>query len=282
MTETEQPLAKARHDLRNPVSHILGFAEMLLEEHPGEVDSMAKGLRALLEVGQRLIGLINHHLDAANIVGGHSDLTLFESELRAGANQVLQILEELSRTPAASLESVRQDLQRIAGAARQVLELAVPTMALLRAPGFLESLKPPVLPCPTSAVASTGSLSKPRILLVDDLAELRQQLLTRLTALGYVVTAHANAAAALQFLAANTVDAILLDLGMPGVDGLEALKQLKSSPTTKTIPVLMLTFAEPADKLARCLELGAAGFLAKPCNDLLLQARLQAALGQAR
>src|SRR5512137_2274320 len=73
-------------------------------------------------------------------------------------------------------------------------------------------------------------------------------------------------------------DLILLDLGLPGVNGFELLRQLKESPETQTIPVVVLTaWNSTTDKL-RGFELGAVDYLTKPFESAELRARLRAVL----
>src|SRR5215475_15590369 len=73
-------------------------------------------------------------------------------------------------------------------------------------------------------------------------------------------------------------DLILLDLGLPGVDGFELLRQLKELPATQSIPVIVLTaWNSTADKL-RGFELGAVDYLTKPFESSELRARLRAVL----
>jgi len=87
-----------------------------------------------------------------------------------------------------------------------------------------------------------------------------------------------NAAEALKLLEKGTFDLILLDLGLPGMNGFELLRRLKESPETQTIPVIVVTaWNRTPDKL-RGFELGAVDYLTKPFESAELRARLRAAL----
>jgi len=74
----------------------------------------------------------------------------------------------------------------------------------------------------------------------------------------------------------------LLDILMPGLDGLEVLRRLKSNPTTQHIPVVMLSSADQIDTVVRCITLGADDFLPKPFNATLLMARIESSLSKKR
>jgi len=92
------------------------------------------------------------------------------------------------------------------------------------------------------------------------------------------LTGTRDAAEALSLLRQRRFDLVLLDLGLPGMNGLELLRQLKESPETDSIPVIVLTaWNSTSDKL-RGFELGAVDYLTKPFDSAELRARVRAAL----
>lgn len=116
-------------------------------------------------------------------------------------------------------------------------------------------------------------------LVVDDDAEIRTSLTTYLQSFGWQVSAAADGGAMRQALAAHKVDVIVLDLMLPGEDGLALLRWLGTQPDAP--PVLMLTAR--GDTMSRVigLELGADDYLAKPFEPRELVARLQALVRRA-
>jgi CheY-like chemotaxis protein len=96
------------------------------------------------------------------------------------------------------------------------------------------------------------------------------------------LTSASDATGALAIASEKHFDLILLDLGLPRVDGFELLRQLKELPATQTIPVIVLTaWNSAADKL-RGFELGAVDYLTKPFESSELRARVRAALKAKR
>jgi len=96
------------------------------------------------------------------------------------------------------------------------------------------------------------------------------------------LTSAGNATEALTIAQSKHFDLILLDLGLPGVDGFEVLRQLKELPATQSIPVIVLTaWNSTSDKL-RGFELGAVDYLTKPFESSELRARVRAALKAKR
>ena len=107
---------------------------------------------------------------------------------------------------------------------------------------------------------------KGRVLVVDDEEYNRLLLRDLLETRGHQVEEAANGKEALQAVAAQLPDIILLDIMMPGMDGFEVCKRLKEEPRTAHIPVLMITALREREDLLRGIELGANDFLSKPID----------------
>jgi DNA-binding NtrC family response regulator len=103
----------------------------------------------------------------------------------------------------------------------------------------------------------------PKILLVDDEERFRTNLKKMLAAQGLNVTALASGPEALDELARQPYDVILLDVRMPGMDGLETLAAIKKDHPDSE--VIILTGHASVDAAAEIIRLGAAEFLLKPC-----------------
>ncbi|MEW8271755.1 MAG: response regulator [Candidatus Thiodiazotropha taylori] len=108
----------------------------------------------------------------------------------------------------------------------------------------------------------TGSQTK-KALIVDDSKTARQVLSSKLQKYGITVDARESAAAAIDYLYENAPDAIFMDYEMPGMDGFQALKVIKSNPNTAVIPVMMYTSKEGGLALSQARALGAVGVLPK-------------------
>lgn len=114
-----------------------------------------------------------------------------------------------------------------------------------------------------------------RILIVDDLLPNLKFLEARLSAEYFMVVSATNGAEALDIATNGGCDIILLDVMMPGLDGYEVCRRLKTNQITMHIPVVMVTaLDQPADRL-RGLESGADDFLTKPVDELALIARVR-------
>ncbi len=118
-----------------------------------------------------------------------------------------------------------------------------------------------------------------RVLLVDDDARLFELLRDFLAPNDVVLEHAASGAVGLETLARSTYDAVLLDVMMPGIDGLETLRRIRER---NNIPVIMLTArGDEADRVVG-LEMGADDYIAKPFSSRELLARLRAVLRRLR
>jgi serine phosphatase RsbU (regulator of sigma subunit) len=126
-------------------------------------------------------------------------------------------------------------------------------------------------------------LATVRLLVVDDNPDNREVLSRRLKRLGYQhVLCAVDGDEALAMNAEAAFDAILLDVMMPGKNGIEVLEQLRSENRLEDTPVIMISAATEIDTVVRCLELGAEDYLPKPFNPVLLRARLGSVLEKKR
>jgi len=114
-----------------------------------------------------------------------------------------------------------------------------------------------------------------RILVVDDTPANLRLLEAKLTAEYFEVVTATDGPSALDLAASNAPDLILLDIMMPGLDGFEVAKRLKTDPNTQHIPIVMVTALTESTDRVRGLEAGADDFLSKPVNDVALFARVR-------
>ena len=120
-----------------------------------------------------------------------------------------------------------------------------------------------------------------RLLLIDDDARLATMVADYLRQSGFDVDTAGSLAAGRQKLAATPFDAVLLDLMLPDGDGLSLCSELRASPRTRQLPLLMLTArGEPMDRIVG-LEMGADDYLPKPFEPRELLARVKALLRRA-
>ena len=120
------------------------------------------------------------------------------------------------------------------------------------------------------------------VLVIEDEKEIRDLVRYNLERAGFKVTAVADGDAGLERLFAARPDALVLDLMLPGRNGLEILREVRNEPTTRDLPVIVLTArAAEMDKLLG-FERGADDYLTKPFSPRELVARLEALLRRAR
>ncbi|PWD51545.1 two-component system response regulator [Serinibacter arcticus] len=123
------------------------------------------------------------------------------------------------------------------------------------------------------------TVSPGHVLVVDDDDSIREVSTLALQLVGgWQVTTASDGLSALALAAENQPDVILLDVMMPGIDGLETLARLRSEPTTSGIPVVLMTAKASTGDEAEWRGLGVLGVIAKPFDPMTLGARLRDAL----
>lgn len=224
-------------------------------------------------------------------------------DLRTPLNQILgygEMLEEDAQ--AAGQDGAVSDLRKIQQAARRMLDLINQHLGA-------QSVKPAALPPNGGHSANVRAADSPggtsggravaampvepdepadreplqgRVLVVDDSAPNREVLARRLERRGLTTRLAEDGLAALDCLAAEPFDLVLLDVQMPRKDGYETLLAMKQDEHLRNIPVIMISALDELDTVIRCIEAGAEDYLPKPFNPTLLRARINACLEKKR
>jgi len=119
-------------------------------------------------------------------------------------------------------------------------------------------------------------MAKERILVVDDEEDILELVTYNLNREGYHIKGATTGERALKKIQTESFDLIVLDLMLPGIDGLEVAKSLKSNPKTRNIPIIMLTAKGEEADIVTGLELGADDYITKPFSPRVLIARVRA------
>jgi adenylate cyclase len=120
------------------------------------------------------------------------------------------------------------------------------------------------------------------VLIVDDSEENRDLIGRHLQRLGLEVTMVGDGSTALALVERRAFDLIMLDIMMPGLNGYEVLRQLKSHVEWRVIPVIMVSAVDDLEGVVKCIEMGAEDYVFKPFKPILLKARVNASLEKKR
>jgi len=120
------------------------------------------------------------------------------------------------------------------------------------------------------------------VLIVDDNENNRNVLSRRLQKRGLQTMDAVNGQAALEMLAQQAFDLILLDIMMPIMNGYQVLETISQHPEWRHIPVIVISGVDDFNSIIKCIELGAEDYLLKPFNSTLLNARINASLEKKR
>lgn len=274
-------------DLVGPIHELLAVAERLREQaardrHVGLVPDLER----IAIAARNFSALLDRLPVSAN--GAPVDLPLSPAarhDLLNPVNQIIGYSELLIEEGEEDGWGIpRADLEQIVRTARDLSTRV--DLAAGRSPGGID-------PTRRSAGASgadrpSGHLSRPLppaahpLLVVDDDELNRDVLAKRLERQGYQVLCAEDGVRALEILQARPVDLVLLDVMMPNMNGYQVLERMKADPALLDVPVLMISGLSEIESVVRCIEMGAADYLPKPFDPVLLNARIGACLDKKR
>ena len=123
---------------------------------------------------------------------------------------------------------------------------------------------------------------RPRLLIVDDISDNRDILMRRFDRRGFDVVEAESGLAAIELIEKGSFDVVLLDVMMPGIDGIETLKRIRSRQSASALPVIMVTAKSESGNIVDALELGANDYVTKPVDFAVALARVNTQISRRR
>ena len=124
------------------------------------------------------------------------------------------------------------------------------------------------------------SVPNSRLLIVDDLEDNRRLLSRRFARRGFETIEAESGTAALDLIGQQNFDLVLLDIMMPGINGLEVLRRIRSRHSLESLPVIMVTAKVFSEDIVEALELGANDYIIKPVDFSVAFLRVQTQLAR--
>ena len=133
-----------------------------------------------------------------------------------------------------------------------------------------------------SGAVENNTAAPPRLLIVDDISDNRIILLRRFQRHGFEVVEADSGLKALELIDSQEFDLVLLDVMMPGIDGIETLKRIRSRKSASVLPVIMVTAKSESENIVESLGLGANDYVTKPVDFAVALARANTQIGRRR
>jgi diguanylate cyclase (GGDEF)-like protein len=133
-----------------------------------------------------------------------------------------------------------------------------------------------------SEAADKAGNPKPCILIVDDISDNRTILTRRFQRRGFDVVEADNGLTAIELIDQTPFDVVLLDVMMPGIDGIETLKRIRGQRSASALPVIMVTAKSESANIVDALELGANDYVTKPVDFAVALARVNTQISRKR
>ncbi|GAB4383281.1 MAG: hypothetical protein Kow00121_44900 [Elainellaceae cyanobacterium] len=299
-------LSYLRHELCTPISAMIGYSEILLDTlQAQQASTLFADLQKIHTCSEQLLALVSAILDPVQIemtqIDG--DLSGFSATLRMELLTPLSTiigycemsLEEAPAELISDLDKLNASAQQLLSMVNDIINLAQQQLQTLntQVDDKPDSTSQLLLESPIAQSAATTletlSQESPEkqpqggmILVVDDNPTNCDLLSRQLKRQAHTVTIATNAQQALRLLKAIPYDLILLDVIMPGMNGIELLQQIKQHDHWRHIPVIMISALDEIDGAVKCLELGAEDYLHKPFDPTLLRVRIGAYLEKKR
>ena len=291
-------LAKARHNLKNPVNAILGYSEMLIEDSEDEkLTDLISDLKKLHNAGNEVLKAIDNNFDEKNLSKVGKSITDIardtEISIRTPLNTIIGYSELIIEdNHNIILDNFNSDMEKIIESGKRIeeeLKLIIQFKDHLdkgiklksfnddrdysMVEDVLDSIKP-------LASEDKDAIKTGLILAVDDNLNNTDLLSKRLTRLGNKVITANDGKEALIILKdkGNDIDLMLLDIVMPEMNGFEVLKYIKGSNDYNKIPVIMISSMDDKDSIYRCIEMGADDYVTKPFDKEILNARISSSI----
>lgn len=272
-TETATPLSHLRHDLRTALNHVLGYADMM-SESAAESDSheLAATLHEIKTEATNVLRMVESCL-----AGTADDATSPQERLYELQTQVREPLQHLVRLSASLAHQASDDslpdALRIGSAASRLITMITLSSTPIADTRVADRQAAADIPMP---------ISDARLLVVDDDEANRDILARTFSRQGYRVETAESGAEALRRMRRDPFDLVLLDVQMPGMDGMAVLAEMQAHDELREIPVVMISAFDEMANVVSCIQAGAIDYLFKPFNPVLMRARLAATLERKR
>ena len=303
-------LAKLRHEFRTQLNTIVGCSELLLEDcQTQRCQNLIPDLRKVHLSGRHMLKLVDMLLDPDELETSASDQALKESAAQAGAalrlplDTVIKFSDSLLAATDPTGPDILNDLRSIRAAAEKILALLNRLLAFNHEGDSTEASRQPPSKKASDLLSQNagrkigmtaalkplskeeieiGAAERGRLLVVDSDALDRGLLARRLSRFGHDVETAESARQALEMMREGNFDLMLLDILMPEMNGFQALREIQADESLRDIPVIVASSLHEIDSVARAIALGAADYLPKPFNTVLLRTRIGACLEKKR
>jgi adenylate cyclase len=280
-------IAHARGELLLPVKGVVEIVAALVRESKvRNCDRFSKDLHTILERGSRLAAQVQEAVppDAAEILA-EATASRLNHDLRGMLTVIIGYADDLHRTAQKlSMGEFRPELEQIRRLGERSTLRLDELVALLRGsePDDGANAGQYLNLAQWITTADTSNPEPGRILVIDDDNDARDVLARLLRGRGHDVSDFANPLAALTSLGDHLPDVVLLDVVMPGANGIDILREFKANPKLSDIPVVMVSGLGDLECVVQCIQMGAEDYVAKPFDRVVLRARVEACLEKKR
>lgn len=275
---------KFKHDLKNPMNAMIGYSEYIIEEiESDEYIIFINDINLINNSCKNINDKISESLDNYSLTNSSSEINIdeFQYNIRTSLCTVVGLIELVKEKLIDEKRSKEDEffecINNIYLSCKSMLGIIDNIQVYYKEKKIInqkENISNKIKNYESNKSKIHTKQHSGNVLIIDDDVINSKLIKKILLKLNHSVEAINDGRKTIETIEKNNFDIILLDIIMPGINGIEVLQMIKQNPKFYDIPIIMLSALDDLDSIVDCINLGANDFITKPIDKVLLSARI--------